>query len=83
MLFISIHSILNNILYIYIHTHKHDRNNSYIECSNTLDMKSFSTHIYVLKQTAFYTETTRLYYIVILDFFLRDKHIHNFTHCMS
>ena len=31
-------------------------NNSYIECSNTLGMKSFSTHIYVLKQTAYYTE---------------------------
>jgi len=46
-------------------------------------MKSFSTHIYVLKQIAYYTETTRLHYIVILDTFLRNKHIHNFTHCMS
>ena len=50
MLFISIHSIVNNMLYIYIHSHKHDKNNSYIECSNTLGMKSFSTHIYVLNK---------------------------------
>ena len=39
-------------------------------------MKSFSTRIYVLKQTTYYTETTRLHYIVILDIFLRNKHIH-------
>ena len=45
MLFISIHSILNNMLYIYIHTHthKHDKNN--LECSYTWHEVIFYTYI--------------------------------------
>ena len=63
-------------------THKLDKSNSYVECSHTRHEVILYT-IYVLKQTAYYTETTRLHYIVILDSFLRNKHIHKFAHCMS